>query len=113
MTDAGSHTDRRTDPRVTVGMHVVEIDEEATYFQYATDLSRGGMFLFGTAPREIGHKVMVLFKLPGSEQINRVPAEVVGNTDGERRGTHLKFTDRPDSSARDRVRAYVERHGPA
>lgn len=109
MSRAESHTERREFPRVPVGIHVVEIDEDATYFQYATDLSGGGMFLFGTAPREVGHQVTVLFKLPGEDAINRIPAEVVGNADGERRGTHIKFVDRDDSNIRERVRAYVDR----
>jgi Tfp pilus assembly protein PilZ len=103
--------DRRTSPRIPVGLPVVEIDEETTYFQYATDLSDGGMFLQGTAPHPVGSEITVLFKLPGSTDISRVPAIVVGNTDGARRGTHLKFLDHDESDARARVRDYVSRQG--
>ena len=90
--------DRRRQPRVKVDMRVVELDGNATYFQYASDLSVGGMFLHGTAPHDVGNQVTVVFKLPGQELVNLVPAEVVGNTGGAHRGTHLKFIDGDDSA---------------
>ncbi|HUH03039.1 MAG TPA: PilZ domain-containing protein [Kofleriaceae bacterium] len=103
--------ERRCEPRIPVGLPVVEIDQETTYFQYATDLSAGGLFLRGTAPHQIGSQVTILLMLPGDKAPTRVPAEVVGNRDGLGRGTHIKFVAPSESEALERVRAFVRARG--
>ncbi len=106
--------ERRTEARVEIGLHVVEVDEHTTYFQYATDLSAGGMFLFGTGPHTVGSQVTLLFKLPGDEALTRLPAEIVGNTElPGKRGTHIRFVGNETSEDRSRVRAFVRTRGPA
>ena len=109
-----ANDERRTEPRVDVDLHVVELDEHTTYFQYATDLSAGGMFLFGTGPHTVGSQVTLLFKLPGDQSMTRLPAEVVGNTElPGKRGTHIRFVGNDSSEERTRVRAFVRARDPA
>lgn len=109
-----ANDERRNEPRVDVDLHVVEVDEHTTYFQYATDLSAGGMFLFGTGPHTVGSQVTLLFKLPGDPAMTRLPAEVVGNTElPGKRGTHIRFVGSDESEDRARVRAFVRSRGPA
>jgi len=102
--------DRRIEKRLRLGLHVVEVDGADKYFQYATNVSAGGLFLTGTLPNQPGSHVTLLFKLPGESTPLALPAEVVGNKDGEDRGTHFKFTDSQDSDARIFIRDYVDRN---
>lgn len=102
--------DRRTEKRVSVGLPVVELEGEDRYFQYATNVSAGGMFLMGPLPTQPGTQVTLVFKLPGDATTLAVPAEVVGNRAGDERGTHFRFIDAADSEARTHIRDYVARH---
>lgn len=102
--------DRRSEKRLRLGLHVVEVEGRDKYFQYATNLSAGGMFLSGTLPSSLGTQVTLIFRLPGDNSPVALPAEVVGNKSGNDRGTHFKFVDPDDSAARGHIRAYVDRH---
>ncbi len=107
---AVSDDDRRTEKRLRLGLHVVEVDGQDKYFQYATNVSAGGMFLSGTLPNQPGTQVTLIFKLPGEASPMALPAEVVGNTTGNERGTHFRFLDSDDSIARLHIRQYVDEH---
>lgn len=91
-----------------MGLHVVEVDGEDKYFQYATNLSAGGIFLSGTLPNPPGTLVTLVFKLPGETTPLAMPAVVVGNSDGDSRGTHFRFVDDDGSEARGQIRKFVE-----
>lgn|GEM_PF-6397180 len=103
-----SPDDRRIEPRLRLGLHVVEVDGEDKYFQYATNLSAGGIFLSGTLPNPPGTNVTLVFKLPGEANPLAIPAVVVGNSDGNARGTHFRFVDDESSDARGQIRKFVE-----
>ena len=105
-----SSNERRLENRLRLGLHVVEVEGSDKYFQYATNVSAGGMFLSGTLPNQPGTQVTLIFKLPGETKPLALPAEVVGNKTGEERGTHFKFVDDAESDARLFIREYVERH---
>lgn len=98
--------ERRREPRIPIGLRVVEISGAATYFQYATNLSAGGLYLDGTLAQPPGTEVKLLLMLPGDSLPTSVPARVVGP--GPRsRGVRLAFVDEPDSRLRRRLRELV------
>lgn len=99
--------ERRRSPRVAVTLRVVEDDGEATYFQYATNLSAGGLFLEGTTPRAPGERVTLVFVIPGDHTPTQVTAEVVASSLGRHRGVHLRFLERADSDLYRKLRRYV------
>lgn len=99
--------DRRGARRVPVSLKVVEVDGTTTYFQYATNLSAGGLFLDGTLGAEPGTEVTLIFVPPGMHEPVQVPARVVRYREGERSGAHLQFLDPEDSLLREHLRSYV------
>jgi len=99
--------ERRVHPRVAASLRVVEVDGDVRYFQLATNLSEGGMFLEGATPREPGSQVTLLFIPPGAREPAMMPAEVVGNLEAPRRGTRIRFLDDDASPVRAWLREYV------
>jgi hypothetical protein len=99
--------ERRRHERVPVGLRVVEMDGDVSYFQYATNLSESGMFLEGAAPRDPGARMTLAFIPPGSRQPAVVPAEVVGNLTAPRRGLQVRLLDDESSAVRTWLREYV------
>src|SRR5262245_3123460 len=98
--------ERRCLPRIGIGLRVVEIDGEVSYFQYASNLSENGMFLAGCLPRELGAHVLLTFIVPGTGVRVVVAAEVVGNQTGPR-GTSFRFIDDADSPVRELLRDFI------
>jgi hypothetical protein len=99
--------ERRRHARVPVGLRVVEVDGDVQYFQYATNLSEGGMFLEGSATREPGAKLTLAFIPPGTSSAAVVQAEVVGNLVAPRCGIQLRLLLEEDAAVRVWLREYV------
>ncbi len=75
--------DRRNNPRVNVDLWVDERDEDAMYFQRATSLSVGGLYLDRTLPHANGTRVALELRLPGEERPLRLSGEVVTTRERE------------------------------
>ena len=72
------HTNRRTVARSEVELWVDEIDDDgAVYYQRATNLSLGGLFLDRTLPHPAGTRMTLCLTLPDDRDALRVEAEVV------------------------------------
>lgn len=70
------HPNRRTVTRSEVELWVDEIDDDgAVYYQRATNLSLGGLFLDRTLPHPAGTRMTLCMKLAGDDM--RFEAEVV------------------------------------
>jgi hypothetical protein len=98
--------DRRRLPRIGIGLRVVEVDGEVSYFQFASNLSENGMFLAGCLPREVGAHVVLTFLVPRTGVRVVVAAEVVGNQEAPR-GTSFRFIDDEDSPVRVLLREFI------
>ncbi len=81
--------DRRVFTRVPVDLWVEERHQGMTYYQRATNLSLGGLFLDRTLPHPPGTRVRLAVRL-GAEPVELV-GEVVRSPDDE--GMHLRFVD--------------------
>jgi uncharacterized protein (TIGR02266 family) len=102
-----SQTDRRQGDRISIQMWVEESGPEGMYFQRASNLSEGGIFLERTVPHPIGTQVMLEFKLPDQGPTIRVQAQIVNvpTADGEL-GMGLRFIElAPEIAAR--IRRFV------
>jgi uncharacterized protein (TIGR02266 family) len=73
--------ERRTSSRIVVDLWVEERTEDALYFQRATNLSLGGLFLDRTLPHPAGTRVQLELRLPGETAPLRVFGEVVPPTE--------------------------------
>jgi uncharacterized protein (TIGR02266 family) len=69
--------ERRSGSRTAVELWVDERTADALYFQRATDLSTGGVFLSGTLPHPPGTRVDLALRLPGDASPLEVQGEVV------------------------------------
>ena len=74
-------SDRRADARADVAIWVQERTRDALYYQRATNLSLGGVFLDGTLPHPPGTRVELDLELAQEDPI-RVEGEVVGRAPG-------------------------------
>lgn len=83
--------DRRTMPRTEVAIWVEEHTRDALYFQRATNLSIGGVWLDGTLPHPPGTRVTLDIELPGDRPL-RVEGEVVPHA-SPKAGMAIRFTD--------------------
>lgn len=72
--------ERRTSDRVVVDLWVEEHTDDALYFQRATNLSLGGLYLDKTLPHPPGTRVQLELRLPGERAPLRVSGEVVPAT---------------------------------
>jgi type IV pilus assembly protein PilZ len=84
--------ERRESPRVSIELSVEERTGEALYFQRATNLSLGGVYLDGTLPHPPGTRVALALRLPGRETPMRVLGEVVAREPSEI-GMAIRFVD--------------------
>ncbi|MBK6518819.1 MAG: PilZ domain-containing protein [Polyangiaceae bacterium] len=84
-------SDRRTMPRAEVAIWVEEHTRDALYFQRATNLSIGGVWLDGTLPHPPGTRVTLDIELPGDRPL-RVEGEVVMHT-SPKPGMAVRFVD--------------------
>lgn len=78
--DTSHHDDRRSDARADVAIWVQERTRDALYFQRASNLSLGGVFLEGTLPHPPGTRVELDLELAHGPL--RVAGEVVGRAPG-------------------------------
>lgn len=80
MSHSTSNDERRTSDRVVVDLWVEEHTDDALYFQRATNLSLGGLYLDKTLPHPPGTRVQLELRLPGERAPLRVVGEVVPAT---------------------------------
>jgi uncharacterized protein (TIGR02266 family) len=90
MTERASDQERRESGRVGVDLWVEERTGDATYFQRATNLSQGGLFLHGTLAHPPGTRVSLDLHLPDSGDPIGVRGEVVAVPLSER-GMGIRF----------------------
>lgn len=81
--------ERRRDDRRRVDLWVDEHHDGVVYYQRATDLSMGGLFLERTLPHPPGTHIDVVMRLPDSQPPLRVAAEVVAHQ--RDRGMAVRF----------------------
>ncbi len=101
------NSERRTNNRVVVDLWVEERTEDALYFQRATNLSIGGLFLDRTLPHPAGTRVQLELRLPGEASPLRVAGEVVANADRDM-GRGVRFVNL-STHERARLAEYLDR----
>ncbi|MDH3997784.1 MAG: PilZ domain-containing protein [Desulfuromonadales bacterium] len=88
-------------------------DGQKTFFGYARNLSRGGLFISTVKPREIGEEFDLLISLPTPDRfVIRSRCEVVWKQHFQRKGEHepgmgLRFLDLSDEAG-NRIDAWVD-----
>lgn len=82
-------SNRRNVPRADVAIWVEERTRDALYYQRATNLSLGGLWLEGTLPHPPGTRVVLDLELPGDAPL-RVEGEVVLRR-SEAKGMAVRF----------------------
>ncbi len=87
----GRGAERRRLPRAEVAIWVEERTQDALYYQRATNLSLGGIWLDGTLPHPEGTRVSLDIELPGDRPL-RVDGEVVARPGGAL-GMAVRFTE--------------------
>jgi uncharacterized protein (TIGR02266 family) len=99
-------SDRRADARAEVAIWVQERTRDALYYQRATNLSLGGVFLDGTLPHPPGTLVELDLEIAEHDPI-RVEGEVVGRAPGGV-GMAVRFVGL-DARARMALASYLDR----
>ena len=97
--------ERRSEQRVTIDLWVEEHTDDALYFQRATNLSTGGLFLERTLPHAPGTLVEIDLRLPGDAHPLRVKGEVVPVQSREF-GMSLRFVELSEG-AKSRISEYL------
>ncbi len=104
--DAYAASDRRMSLRAPLIVQRVRLDDDRrTFFGYAKNVSRGGLFIGTTNPKGVGSRFLVDIPLP--EPINRqvrCKCEVVWQRPWSSRGKlepgmGLRFVDLPETAA--------------
>jgi uncharacterized protein (TIGR02266 family) len=103
--DESNAADRRREERVVIDLWVEEHTDDALYFQRATNLSTGGLFLERTLPHAPGTLVEIDLRLPGDASPLRVKGEVVAARSREL-GMGLRFVGLEDA-AKARIADYL------
>jgi len=98
-------SDRRTFERVNIDLWVEEQTDGATYFQHATNLSSGGVYLDHTLPHPPGTRVVLDLHIPGGDAPLRVSGEVV-EADRDL-GMGVRFLGLSDE-ARERIERHIQ-----
>jgi uncharacterized protein (TIGR02266 family) len=104
-----NNPERRNESRITVDLWVEEHTEDALYFQRATNLSPGGLFLERTLAHAPGTVVEIDLRFPGDSSPIRVKGEVVPSGSRDL-GMGLRFVGLSDS-AKHRINEYLQ-HAP-
>ena len=97
-------TERRKLPRADVAIWVEERTNDALYYQRATNLSLGGIWLAGTLPHPPGTRVALDIELPGDGPL-RVNGEVVPRPAGKQ-GMAVRFVGL-SKNGRERIAAVL------
>lgn len=88
--DDHARSERRAHTRLPVELWVEETHGRAVYYQRATDLSLGGLFLSRTLPHPPGTRVELRVDLGGADPL-RVRGEVVDDGGRRAEGMGLRF----------------------
>ena len=107
LSTMSSGKERRVHDRVDLDFRVVERSGDATYFQSATNLSEGGLFLEGTLAQAPGTPVTLIFRVPGREAPLSIPGEVVGAAEGEP-GQRVRFVLDDDPELKQELREFLD-----
>ena len=101
--------ERRQSKRVAVQLWVKERDPDGVYYNHATNLSVGGMYLERAIPHPVGTEVELQFTLPDEKDPIAVRARIV-NAAVESMGMGLSFVDiAPEVLAR--IENFVGKNG--
>jgi len=102
-----SAQDQRTSLRVPITVtRVSENGEPTTFFGYAKNISRSGMLIGATNPKEPGGQYDLVFQLPQPiDRMVRCQCKVVWSRRWSKNGCHkpgmgLRFLDLPEDTAR-------------
>lgn len=98
--------EKRGEARAEVAMWVEERVQTALYFQRATNLSAGGVYLEGTLPHDAGTRVTLDLELP--DGLLRVEGEVVSHRPGVP-GMAVRFLSLTEEE-RERLRSVTATH---
>jgi len=100
------NAERRTEPRAEVAIWVEERTNDALYFQRATNLSIGGLWLDGTLPHPPGTRVSLDIELPGEGLLCVLGEVVVHRT--PKPGMGVRFVELA-ADKRTRLEAFLSR----
>ena len=92
MSEREQEQDRRKGKRVSVQLWVKERDPDGVYYNHATNLSSGGMYLERAIPHPVGTEVELHFTLPDESEPIVARARIV-NAAVESMGMGLAFVD--------------------
>ena len=101
--DCPARSERRAHTRLPVDLWIEESHGGAVYYQRATDLSLGGLFLAHTLPHPPGTRVKLRVDL-GDHEALHVDAEVV--EDARPSGMGMRFVA-PDREVRARIANFL------
>ncbi len=76
---------RRRHPRKEVDLEIIYSSLDTFFYDYALNISRGGMFIKTENPMHVGSKVNMRFSLPGSDRIIETSGRVVHTVSGKSR----------------------------
>ena len=95
--------DRRKNLRIPlIVLKVTEETDRSTLFGYATQISRGGLFISSIRPRNLGERFRITFDIPNTKISIECECEVIWNRQFRLKskldpGYGIKFIDLPDS----------------
>lgn len=90
--------ERRRHPRREINLEIVYSSLETFFYDYAINISRGGMFIKTDRPLHVGTRVKLKFSLPGRELPVETSGRVVRTVSGKGRmdephGMGIEFED--------------------
>lgn len=107
--------DRRSEPRVTVDVHVDCRHEDTFLFAYITDVSTLGIFIRANHPHPPGTLLKVCFLLPGEQEALTLDGTVIWinpydptTEDRLQAGMGIRF-DHLDEATRKQIATFVSR----
>ncbi len=77
--------ERRRHPRKEIDIEIVYSSLDAFFCDYASNISRGGVFIKTENPLHVGSKINLRFSLPGSDRIIETKGRVVHTFSGKSR----------------------------
>lgn len=108
-----SGADRRQHPRKDIDIEIVYSSLDTFFYDYAVNISRGGMFIRTENPLHVGSNIKLRFSLPDSDRLIETRGKVVHTVSGKRRksephGMGIMFEEIKDED-RDLIEALWER----
>jgi uncharacterized protein (TIGR02266 family) len=82
--------DRRKHPRKELNIEIVYSSLENFFYDYAVNISLGGMFIKTDNPLQVGSRINLRFSLPGSKKIIETKGRVMHTVSGKSRTKHAQ-----------------------